>query len=217
MIFQDRSDAGRRLAIALASYREPEPMVFGIGTGGVMVAAEVAQALHAPLDVLLTRHIPLPGFPEFAIGAIAPEALVLDHQVMRVLGVDRSYVDHAAATEKAKLEATGRLFRRARPASSMSRRPVLLIDDGSATASAAEAAVRSARRQGASLIVYAAPVWPPHHAATLRDDVDELVCLYYPNEPAPAARWYRAFPPVAETEVVEVLERFNNRAFSPTR
>src|SRR6188472_751746 len=149
-MFLDRGDAGRRLSAALAGTAPADPpVVLGIPRGGVIVAAEVAAALVAPLDVVVTRKIGAPGNPELAVGAIAPGVQVWDGSLLGRLGVGPGYLRAAVEAEEAEMARRTAVYRGARPAPPVADRTVLIVDDGLATGATALAAVRWARAANA--------------------------------------------------------------------
>jgi predicted phosphoribosyltransferase len=208
--FRDRRDAGRRLGELLAPYRAESPVVLGLARGGVPVAYEVAQALGAPLDVLVARKLGAPEQPELGIGAIAPGGVrVLLEQAWRVPGVTAAYVEDVAARETAEMERRQRLYRDDLPPPELSGRTAILVDDGLATGVTARAAVRSARLQAARQVVLAAPVCALQTARALASDVDRLVCVYTPADLRAISLWYDHFDQTTDDEVVALLRQQN--------
>jgi putative phosphoribosyl transferase len=205
-LFTDRTDAGRRLAAALAPFRGERPVVLGLPRGGVPVAFEVAQALDAPLDVLVARKLGAPGHPELAIGALAPGAVYVDEAIVRDFAVPRAYLERVIAAESHELARRELAYRKGRPPLDVRGRSVVLVDDGLATGSTARAAVESLRRRGAARIIFAAPVGAPESAVRLRSQVDDLVCLALPPEFRAVSLAYQDFAPTTDEEVLACLE-----------
>ncbi|HET6922256.1 MAG TPA: phosphoribosyltransferase family protein, partial [Anaeromyxobacteraceae bacterium] len=134
MLFEDRRDAGRRLAELLARYRDDRPVVLGLPRGGVVVAAEVARALGAPLDVVVARKLGAPGIPEYGIGAIAEGgAVFVSAGAVRELSIRPEEVSAIAERENAELLRRVRLYRGDRPFPDLAGRTAILVDDGVAT------------------------------------------------------------------------------------
>ncbi len=206
--FADRHDAGRRLAAHVAGLRLDEPLIVGIPRGGVPVAAEVAQALGAPLDIVVVRKVGAPQNPEFALGALAEgDVSVIDRQTVRLLDMEPDELD--AVVERARRELSDRIRRyRAgdRPAP-FDGRTVVLVDDGLATGHSAEAAVRSLRKRGAARVILAVPVAAPESLASLRDLVDDAVCVQMPEDLWAIGFWYDDFSPTEDEEVTTLLAR----------
>ena len=217
MTFTDRADAGRRLAARLEPYRRDEngqpvvPIVVGLPRGGVVVAAEVARLLGAPLDVVVVRKLGAPDYPEFAIGAIARGETVLNEEVDPT-SLPLGYLERVIADETRELERRETLYRGGRAGVPVAGRTVLLVDDGLATGSTAAVAVRALRRAGARRIVLAVPVAAPDSGARLARLADEVVCLSTPTDFRAVSVWYRSFGQTSDQEVVELLQRARSPA-----
>lgn len=204
--FADRRDAGRRLAALLADFRSEDPVVVGIPRGGMPVAAEVARALEAPLDVVVVRKIGAPANPEYAIGALAEDGVsVIDDEAVRGLRLDGR--EFGEAVELARRELAERLdrYRGARRRLAVAGRTVLLVDDGLATGHTAQAAARSLRARGARRIILAVPIAPPRSERTLLSWVDEVVCVEMPADLWAIGLWYEDFSPTSDEEVKALL------------
>ncbi len=206
MRFADRRDAGRRLAALLGDVRHQSPIVVGIPRGGVPVAAEVARALEAPLDLVLVRKIGAPGNPEYGIGALAEDdVVVIDEEAVRRLGLSPAELD--AAVERARHELAERSASRyaKRPRLAVTGRTVLLVDDGLATGHSAQAAARSLRERGAARVILAVPVAAPTSALRSREWADDVVCVQTPADLWAIGLWYEDFGPTSEEEVAALL------------
>jgi putative phosphoribosyl transferase len=204
--FRNRRCAGRRLAEELGRYAKREPIVIGIPRGGVPVAAEVARALSAPLDVTVVRKIGAPQNPEFAIGALAEGGVrILDQELVRALGVSPAAVDALVARCEEELVRRLLRYRTVRTPAELADRLAIVIDDGLATGRSALAAIRALRRRGATEVVLAVPVAAPESAATLRAVADDVVCVYEPANLWAVGAWYEDFRPVGDAEVVSTL------------
>lgn len=204
LAFEDRRDAGRRLARVLRAYREVDPIVLGLPRGGVAVAYDVAEALGAPLDVVVVRKLGHPQQPELAIGAIGPgDVLVLD----RTHGVPPQNVQSTAARERTEMERRIRRYRGGDGVPDVGGRVAILVDDGLATGLTAEAAIRATREAGARAIVLAVPVAAPEAARRVEKQVDDFVCLSRPEGFFAIGAYYHDFAPVTDQEVVAYLER----------
>lgn len=202
----DRRDAGRRLAGLLGDLRHENPLVVGIPRGGVPVAAEVARALDAPLDVVLVRKIGAPGNPEYGIGALAEDnVLILDEESARRLRLGPAGLD--AAVERARRELAERSATRyaERRRLAVAGRTVLLVNDGLATGHSAQAAARSLRLRGAARVTLAVPVAASASARAARGWVNDVVCVHTPADLWAIGLWYEDFSPTSDEEVAALL------------
>ncbi|RMI39672.1 phosphoribosyltransferase family protein [Streptomyces triticirhizae] len=213
MRFADRREAGRRLARELAPLRGGNVVVLGLPRGGVPVAAEVATALGAPLDVAVVRKLGLPAQPELAMGAIAEdEARVLNDQVVGGARVNEDALDEVEARERAELDRRSVAYRGERPRVSVVDRTVVVVDDGIATGATARAACRSARTRGAARVVLAVPVAPADWERRIGGEADELVCPEVVDDFLAVGQFYADFAQTTDEEVVELLRRGSARA-----
>ena len=182
--FVDRVEAGRLLGQRLAALKLVELVVLALPRGSVAVAAEVARALNAPLDLLMVRKIGAPGQRELAVAAVVdgshPE-IVVDEETLRLSGADRAYVDAEAEHELKEIERRRALYLRGRAPVPLAGKSVVLVDDGIATGTSVRAALKALQRSIAARLVLAVPVAPAHVVAQLRAEVDDLVCLSQPE------------------------------------
>jgi predicted phosphoribosyltransferase len=185
--------------------------VLGLPRGGVVVAAEVAVGLSAPLDVLVVRKLGLPWQPELAMGAIAAVGDVIETvrtpAVLAAARVGEDSFDEVRAEELAELRRREVAYRGERPALPVRDRTVVLVDDGLATGSTMRAAVAAVRRQDPRRIVVAVPVGSPVVCAQLADEVDDVVCLSAPGYFRAVGQGYVDFAPTTDDEVREALGR----------
>ncbi len=206
MLFTDRVAAGRRLAERLRYLRGRDVVVVGLPRGGVVVAAEVAKELGAPLDVIVVRKLGVPFQPEFGFGAIGEEgARVIDDAVVRLTGLTESQVAATEARERGLLERRTGQLRAGRPPLSLAGRTVVVVDDGVATGSTARAACQVARARGAAKVVLAVPVGQTDTIAALRTAADEVVCLRTPEGFFAIGESYANFSQTTDEEVIKVL------------
>lgn len=212
MTFDDRADAGRRLGAALAGRVTPPAVVLAIPRGGVIVGAAVADALEAPLDVVVPRKLGAPGNPELGIGAIASGVRVLDERAVRMLGVSRAYVDREVAAQEAEIARREQEYRRGRPRAALEGRTAVVVDDGIATGGTAVAALRWARANGAARVVLAVPVAPRASLVRVAEEADDVVILETPQRFLAVGEWYRDFAQTSDDEVVRTLDRANDHA-----
>jgi putative phosphoribosyl transferase len=209
MVFEDRADAGRKLAKQLGSFaHRPDVMVLGVPRGGVSVAFEVATALHAPLDVFLSRKLGVPGQPELAFGAVAAGGgRYLDEDIVRSAGISNQQVEQITAEARTELDRRAVLYRGDRPPLQVAGKTVILVDDGMATGASIYAAVQALRQMQPAKLVVAVPVAPPATWAWLRKFVDEIVCLDLPDTFLAVGEFYEYFTQVEDAEVIELLYR----------
>lgn len=215
MPFRDRKEAGRRLAEALAIYRGRDVVVLALPRGGVPVAAEVAAALDAPLDLILVRKIGAPFHEELAMGAVADAAgqpcTVRNADVIAMLGIDDGTFDAVRAGQLHEIERRRTAYLGDRPRAEVAGRLAIVIDDGVATGATTRAALRAIRRQHPAKLVLAVPVAPTDTLAELRGEADEVVCLEAYPEFGSIGLYYVDFRQLTDDEVTGILARFPPR------
>ncbi len=212
MRYRDRRDAGKRLAAALVDGGvigpDDDVVVLGIPRGGVPVAAEVADALGAPLDVLVAHKLGAPGNPEFAIGAVAEDGTVLvDDRLLARIGVPRSYIEDEAKRQLAEVRRRAEAYRRGRAPIPIEGKTVVVVDDGIATGATFEVALQLLRKRGAGKIIAAVPVGPPDSVARLGSVADAVVVPLQPAEFYAVGAWYDEFGQTTDDEVIAALDR----------
>lgn len=206
-MFVDRREAGQQLAEALSSLADEDVVVLGIPRGGVDVAAVVAEALHAPLDVVIPRKVGAPGNPELGLGAVAEDVEVLDQHLIRTLDVSEDYLRRKIADEREEIARRSALYRSGRPPVDLAGKVAVVVDDGVATGGTAAAALRWARAKGAKKVILAVPVAPGEAVRRLKDEADEIRVLATPEPFFAVGQWYRSFPQIADERVIELLSR----------
>lgn len=207
-VFENRRDAGRRLAQALEPYRTMHPLILALPRGGVPVAFEVAKALDAELDVLLVRKIGAPGHEELGIGAIVDGSdpqVVWNDDALRHLRPSKHYL--AAETERQlrEIERRRKVYLGDRVPSPAKDRTVIVVDDGIATGGTVRIALRALRRAGPARLVLAVPVAPAETIASLKKEADEIVCLATPEPFYAVGLYYADFSQTSDEEVSELL------------
>lgn len=207
--FENRREAGRRLAAALRSYAgQPKVLVLGLPRGGVPVAYEVAQVLQAPLDVCVVRKLGVPGHAELAMGAIGRGGVrVLDQETIQALHLPPTVVDAVTGREQEEMARRESLYRRGRPAPPVRDHTVILVDDGLATGATMRAAIATLRPAQPRRIVVAVPVAAPQMCAQVRADAEEVVCLLTPEPFYAVGVWYEDFAPTSDKEVCRLLDQ----------
>jgi putative phosphoribosyl transferase len=201
--FPDRIDAGRQLGTHLGHLRGRDVVVLGLPRGGVPVAAEVASALSAPLDVIVVRKIGHPDHSEFAVGAVGEEGVQVLTAGSRSVPSERLL--QVAADESAELDRRVRVLRGSRAAEALDGRTAVIVDDGIATGATAAAACKVARARGAAAVVVAAPVAAPEAVADLERIADEVVVLETPANFMAVGAWYDNFSQTTDDEVTAIL------------
>ena len=215
VLFADRKDAGRKLAAALANFQGQDCLVLALPRGGVPVAAEVALALHAPLDILLVRKIGAPHQPEFAIGAVidggAP-VIVRNPELIRLSGTTEKQFEMICSQQLNEIERRRNLYLRGRLPMNPKDRVTIIIDDGIATGATMRAALQATRMRHPKELVLATPVAAPDTLESLRGEVDEVVCLESPENFGAVGRFYADFEQTTDEEVVATLARLRARS-----
>ena len=215
MPFKDRSDAGRQLASALARYKDHRPVVLALPRGGVPVAAEVAAALDAPLDLVLVRKIGVPFQPELAMGAVVDGAapiIVRNEEIIELAGIAEPTFEAVCEKELGEIERRRKRYLGTRERIELAGRTVILIDDGIATGATTRAALRAIRLREPKRLILAVPVAPTESLKGLREDADKVVCLEDHESFSAIGFYYADFRQVSDKEVVDVLTRFTIRA-----
>jgi putative phosphoribosyl transferase len=202
LLFADRRDAGRALAAELEGERGPELLVVGLARGGVEVAAEVARALAAPLDVVAVRKVGHPWHPEYGIGAVTPGDGVY---VRGSDGLAREDVAAAVEAAKAKAALLDVRLHAEHPALDLHDKTVVAVDDGLATGATMIAALRWARASGAARVVAAVPVAAAESLELVRPEADAVVCLHAIELFFAVGLWYESFPQVDDGEVIRLI------------
>jgi putative phosphoribosyl transferase len=208
MPFLDRADAGRRLAGLLADVPGTDVVVLGLPRGGVPVAFEIAQALGAPLDVILVRKVGLPVQPELAMGAIGEDGVrLVNTDVVRADRVSAAEFAEVERKERAELARRAERYRAVRPREPLTGKTAIVVDDGIATGSTARVACQVARAHGAAWVILAVPVAPRASIAALAEVADRVVCAEAPEPFFAIGQWYRDFSQTSDAEVVDLLRR----------
>jgi predicted phosphoribosyltransferase len=209
-LFADRVEAGRRLAAEVMRHELFHPVVFALPRRDVSVAAEVAAALSAPLDLMLLRKLGVPAQPELAFGAVVDggEAeTVLNEDVVALGGVTPGQIGMARAQELAEIERRRETYLKGRDRPDPRGRDAIVIDDGLATGATARAAVHALRRRGAARVILAVPFGASDSVKKMRREADELICLEQPEPFWGIGAWYEDFHQMSDAEVIAVLDK----------
>ena len=208
-MFKDRRDAGRRLAEALKEYENTDGIVLAIPRGGVVVADEVASFLNLPLSLIIPRKIGAPGNPELAIGATAGSGkLVLNEEVIKYLNVSEEYIERATRKENAEIKRRENDYLQGKEIPNTEGKIVILIDDGIATGSTAEAAILAVKSNNPQKTVLAVPVAPPETIKRLSREADEVVILQMPEYFYAVGQFYETFTQTTDEEVIGILKKY---------
>ncbi|MDG6942442.1 MAG: phosphoribosyltransferase [Nitrososphaerota archaeon] len=206
MLYKDRVDAGKKLARALLNLRGEDLVVLGIPRGGVVVANEVAKALDAPLDVVVTRKIEAPGEPEYALGAVTQEGdVMMDRQAAESLGASPAYLDDQIRLKREEIKDRMEKLRGSTPYPRLEGRVVVIVDDGIATGSSVSAAVMSVKKRGPKEVIVAVPVAPVDAVQALSEDGTKVVCISTPGPFLAIGEFYEDFRQVEDIEVQRIL------------
>lgn len=207
MIFKDRREAGEMLAERLQIYQGRDPLVLAVPRGGVVVAAQIHNALGGELDLIITRKIGAPHQRELAIGATGGEGVVmLNDELVSRLGIFPDYVRKAAAKEQAEIARRLELYRGRRELPQIEGRLVIIVDDGVATGYTLLAALNSLKQRKPAEMALAIPVGPPETFARLKKEVNALVYLEAPVDFAAVGQFYSNFEQVSDEEVIAILK-----------
>lgn len=213
-MFENRRDAGRRLALMLLEWRgRDDVIVLGIPRGGVVVAAEVARRLNAPLDVFIAHKIGAPGNPELAIGAVAGDgSMVLDEDDVADYGIPPDYIERERQAQLREIDRRARKYRPGRPARPVEGRVVIVCDDGIATGATARAALRALRQQRPARLILAVPVAPRATVERIGRECDAVTVVDLSEPFFAVGRFYSQFEQTSDEEVIAALAEAGNRA-----
>ncbi|MGQ9512245.1 phosphoribosyltransferase [Thermodesulfitimonas sp.] len=212
-MFADRVDAGRRLAARLGGRKYENGLVVAIPRGGIVVGAEIARALHLPLDIIIPRKIGAPHNPELAIGAVTQDGTaIFNEELLRHFYLPEAVKEQLVAAAVAETMRRLQLYRRGQPQPSWRDRTIILTDDGIATGYTVLAALRSLQRAGPQKIILAVPVAPPDTIEMLEPEVDELVCLLVPEVFLAVGQFYYHFDQTSDEEVIAFLDELGPKS-----
>jgi putative phosphoribosyl transferase len=217
--FATRQQAGRLLAERVRALNLDSPAIYALPRGGVPIAAEIADALGAPLDLVLVRKIGAPGQPELALGAVVdggePET-VLNDDIVAITGASESFIAAARRRELAEIERRRQHYLAGRPPLDPKGRAAVVVDDGIATGATARAALHALRRRGAARLVLAVPVAPPETLDALRGEADEIVCLAEAEIFFGIGAFYEDFHQLTDAEVIGLLDAHQPKGREPS-
>jgi predicted phosphoribosyltransferase len=204
VIFRDRVDAGKKLAIALASYKADRPVVYALPRGGVVLGTEIARSLEAPLDLIIVRKVGHPFSPEYAIAAVAEDGHTVLNQ-LEVDTVDKEWFEENVEIERREARRRRERYTRGRDPIAADDRVAIIVDDGLATGLTMFAAIQEIRHSSPRKIVVAVPVAPPQTVQELKRVADDVVVLYVTANFGAIGSFYSRFDQVSDEEVIELL------------
>lgn len=209
MIFRDRRDGGIQLASRLKKYKDQrDVLVLALPRGGVVTGYEIARYLNAPLDVIIVRKIGFPGQPELGIGGVSETgAVVLNDLIISTYGVQKDYIEREISKQKEEISRRINLYREGERLQDLEGKTIILVDDGVATGGTIKAAIATLREEKLNKLIIALPVAPPEIADTLKQMVDEFICIEMPEDFMAVGAHYRDFSQVSDKEVVELLQQ----------
>lgn len=207
-MFKDREEAGRRLAKLLDRYRRKNPLILALPRGGVVVGYEVAKALDAAFDILISRKIGAPFNKEFGIGAISEgNIVVLNSKIIKELGIPKKTLENLIDAEREEIKRRIHLYRGNRPVIPVYNKTVIIVDDGLATGVTAEAAIESIAKLKPKKIIFATPVCSEQAAKTIRTYIESVVCILTPYDLSAIGNYYKTFPQVTDEEVLDIMKK----------
>lgn len=208
MFYKNRKDAGQQLAEKLRQYTDEKPIILALPRGGVILGYEVAKALKAQLDVIVPRKIGAPSQPEFGIGAIAPnDVLIINEGAIKMLGLAENDLKELIEHETKEMERRIKLYRKDLPEIDIQDKTVIIVDDGLATGVSTKAALLSIKKMNPKKIILAVPVGPPDTTDRFRQEVDDLICIYEPIDFYAVGGYYEDFSQISDQEVIDLLQK----------
>ena len=205
MRFKDRTEAGRLLAKALAKYEHEDVVVFALPRGGVVLGNVVANYLHAPLDLLITRKIGYPGNEECAVCAVAEEGdMICDSNASRL---DQEWLRARAEKERQEAKRRRQVYLAGRGSAPVENKVAIIVDDGVATGLTILLAIMVLKNRHPKKIVVAVPVSSPDAAARIRAEADELVALDVPQYFMAVGEHYEQFPQLSDEDVIRYMNQ----------
>lgn len=207
-LFDHRTDAGKQLAAELKKIKREGVVVLALPRGGVGVAAEVARAYNVPIELLFVRKLGAPFNPELGVGAVVegvPSQSFLNQDLIQVLKVSQDFLKEETSNQLEVIHRQQKKFRAGKERASVKGKSVILIDDGIATGATVQAALKALKSENPSRLTLAVPVAPIDIISELKNEVDEIVCLYSPQNFQAVGQFYREFPQLEDEEVKRLM------------
>jgi len=216
-IFENRYDAGRKLAEKLAEYANKSVIVLGIPNGGVAVALSVALLLNADLDLVISRKIPLPLSPEGGFGSVTDDGTtILNEEAVRKAGLSQQQINYQVGQVRSDIRSRSLLYHGDRPPLTISGRTVIVVDDGLASGYTMRAAVESLRHRKPEKIIAAVPVGPEHVVKEIQEIADRVVtCAIGTSRSFYVSDYYRYWHEITDGEVLHCLKEWRMRRYGP--
>lgn len=216
--FNDRTHAGKLLADSLMSYRgQPNTVVLALPRGGVPVGFEISKRLQLPMDVFIVRKLGVPGYEEFAMGAVASGGtFFLDHKVVSSLNISDAKIEEVKRRETQEILRRNTAYRGAKPDLELLNKHIIIVDDGLATGATMKAAVAAIKQKNPRKITVALPVGAEDSINALKWEADEVVCLVRPKEFFAVGVWYEDFPQTSDEEVKRLLREAEAFSLGPS-
>lgn len=206
-MFKDRFDAGRQLAQRLQAYKDdPRAVILAIPRGALEIGSVLSQELHIPLDVVLTKKIGYPGNPEYAIGAVSLDNVIIDKRALELSGAMETYLKQEIETIRNTLRERSRAYHHQRPAVPLAGKIVIITDDGIATGKTLEVTIDLIKKENPAKIVVAVPVASKEALHLIRKKVDEVICLEVPEIFMSVGQWYAHFDQVDDEQAIALLQ-----------
>jgi predicted phosphoribosyltransferase len=205
-IFEDRKEAGEKLADELESFKDKKVIVLGIPRGGIVIGYEIAKKLHAPLDIVVPRKLRAPNQPELAIGAITEDGnVILDSRLISSLNVPDYYIKQESQRQKEEITRRIQTYKGEQKIRELTGYHVIVVDDGIATGSTMKAALNSVRKRGAKFVILAVPVASSSSLQMLKKMADQTISLFTPKFFFAIGQFYRNFEQTSDEEVKKLL------------
>ena len=206
-MFKDRFDAGHQLAVALKSYKNnPDTLILAIPRGALEIGAALSKELQLPLDVILTKKIGYPGNPEYAIGAMSVDTVLIDKRALEFSGELQSYLKQEIISIKELLQERSKAYHGNRAPLSLTDKIVIVTDDGIATGRTLDATIDLIKKQHPKKIIVAVPVGSKEALNQIKKKVDEVICLEVPEVFTSVSQWYTAFEQVDDERAIALLQ-----------
>ncbi len=203
-MFKGRKEAGQKLALALAGFKNEKPVIIAIPRGGVEVGLYVSQLLEAPLSIMVVRKLPFPNNPESGFGAVAEDGTVFINEIAS-RALSSNTIEKIIKDQKEEIERRIKIIRKGKPLPELKGKTVILVDDGIAMGSTMRTAIMLCRNKGAKKIVVASPVAGPEIAAELSEIADDIVILEKPIFFQAVAQVYENWYDVGDKEVIDIM------------